>query len=163
VASESSFDIVSKVDLQEVDNAVQQCLKELRQRYDFKNSPAEIRRDGTSLCLQAENDYKIKAVVDILSQKLAARRVPLKVLTFHPPEPAAGDTLRQTVDLQQGIPQEQAKAIVKILKSSGLKVQTTILGDQLRVKSKSKDALQGSMKLLRDSALPIDMQFTNYR
>ena len=163
MASESSFDIVSKIDLQEVDNAVQQALKEVRQRYDFKDSPVEVERDGTALRLMAENDYKLRALVDILSQKLAGRRVPLKALSFKTPEPAAGDTLRQEVELQQGIPQEQAKEMIKILKGSGLKVQASILGDQVRVRGKSKDDLQSALKLLRDSALKIDMQFTNYR
>ena len=163
MASENSFDIVSKIDLQEVDNAIQQALKEVRQRYDFKGSLAEVRRDQNALQLQAENEYKLKALTEILSARLAGRRVPLKGLTFKPTEEATGGSLRQEVSLQQGIPQEQAKEIVKILKGSGLKVQVAILGDQVRVRGKSKDDLQAAMRLLRDAPLEIDMQFTNYR
>jgi cyclic-di-GMP-binding protein len=163
MASENSFDIVSKIDLQEVDNAVQQALKEIRQRYDFKGSIADIRREKEIVHLTADDEYKLSAVTDILVQKLAARRVPGKGLTFKTPEQATGGSLRQQVVLQQGIPQDQAKEIVKILKTSGLKVQASIQADQVRVKGKNKDDLQGAIKLLRDSALEFDMQFTNYR
>jgi len=163
VASENSFDIISKIDLQEVDNAIQQALKEIQQRYDFKGSISEIRREKEILHLLADDEYKLKAVTEILLEKLAARRVPAKGLTFKTPEPATGQSLRQQIVLQQGIPQEQAKEIVKILKSSGLKVQASIQADQVRVKAKSKDELQGAMKILRDAALSFDMQFTNYR
>jgi len=163
VASENSFDIISKIDLQEVDNAVQQALKEIHQRYDFKGSISDIRREKEVLHLVADDEYKLKAVIEILLQKLAARRVPAKGLTFETPEQATGQSLRQQIILQQGIPQEQAKEIVKILKSSGLKVQASIQADQVRVKGKSRDELQGAMKVLRDSSLKLDMQFTNYR
>ncbi|MBI1951190.1 MAG: YajQ family cyclic di-GMP-binding protein [Acidobacteria bacterium] len=163
MASENSFDIVSKIDLQEVDNAVQQALKEIRQRYDFKGSIADIRRDKEIVQLTADDEYKLTAVTEILMQKLAARRVPAKGLSFKPPEQATGGSLRQQVALQQGIPQDQAKEIVKILKVSGLKVQAAIQADQVRVKGRNKDDLQGAIKVLRDSALNIDMQFTNYR
>jgi uncharacterized protein YajQ (UPF0234 family) len=163
VASESSFDIVSKIDLQEVDNAVQQALKEIRQRYDFKGSIADIRRDKEIVHLTADDEYKLTAVTEILMQKLAARRVPAKGLNFKTPEQATGGSLRQQIALQQGIPQDQAKEIVKILKGSGLKVQAAIQADQVRVKGRNKDELQGAIKALRDSALDFDMQFTNYR
>jgi len=163
VASESSFDIVSKIDLQEVDNAIQQALKEIRQRYDFKGSVADIRREKEILHLVADDDYKLRAVTEILMEKLAARRVPAKGLTFKKPEEATGGSLRQQVVLQQGIPQEQAKEIVKVLKTSGIKVQAAIQGDQVRVRAKNKDDLQSAIKILRDSALDFDMQFTNYR
>jgi len=163
MASESSFDIVSKIDLQEVDNALQQALKEIRQRYDFKGSIADVRREKEMLHLVADDDYKLRAVTEILMQKLAARRVPAKGLTFKKPEEATGGSLRQQAVLQQGIPQEQAKEIVKILKTSGIRVQAAIQGDQVRVKGKNKDDLQSAIKVLRDSALDFDMQFTNYR
>jgi len=163
VASENSFDIVSKIDMQEVDNAVQQALKEIRQRYDFKGSIADIRRDKEMVQLTADDEYKLTAVTEILMQKLAARRVPAKGLSFKTPEQATGGSLRQQVALQQGIPQDQAKEIVKILKGSGIKVQAAIQGDQVRVKGRNKDDLQGAIKVLRDSALSFDMQFTNYR
>ena len=163
MASESSFDIVSKVDLQEVDNAVNQALKEIAQRYDFKNSHVEIKREANSLHLHAEDDYKLRAVKEILSQRLAGRRVPLKALTFKDPVASIGGSLRQEILLQEGIPQDQAKEIVKILKASGLKVQAAIQGDQVRVRAKSKDELQGAIQALRASKLEFDMQFTNYR
>ena len=163
MASENSFDIVSKIDMQEVDNAVQQALKEIRQRYDFKGSIADIRRDKEMVQLTADDEYKLTAVTEILMQKLAARRVPAKGLSFKTPEQATGGSLRQQVALQQGIPQDQAKEIVKILKGSGIKVQAAIQGDQVRVKGRNKDDLQGAIKVLRDSALSFDMQFTNYR
>ncbi len=163
MASESSFDIVSKIDLQEVDNAIQQALKEIRQRYDFKGSIADVGREKEMLHLVADDDYKLRAVTEILMQKLAARRVPAKGLTFKKPEEATGGSLRQQAVLQQGIPQEQAKEIVKILKTSGIRVQAAIQGDQVRVKGKNKDDLQSAIKVLRDSALDFDMQFTNYR
>jgi hypothetical protein len=163
VASESSFDIVAKIDLQEVDNGIQQALKEIRQRYDFRGSPVDIRRDKEIVHLSAADDYKLRAVTEILTQKLSGRGVPLKGLTFRTPERAAGDTLRQEIALQQGIPQESAKEIVKILKTSKLKVQASIQGDQVRVRGKSKDDLQAAIRILRDSTLPIAMQFTNYR
>lgn len=163
MASESSFDIVSRIDLQEVDNGIQQALKEIRQRYDFKGSIADITRDKEGILLVADDDAKLRAVTEILTQRLAGRRVPLKGLTFQKAQEATGGSVRQTVSLQQGIPQEQAKEIVKILKGTKLKVQASILGDQVRVKGKSKDDLQSAMRLLRESALPIDMQFTNFR
>ena len=163
MAAECSFDIVSKVDLQEVDNAVNQALKEIGQRYDFKGSKVEIRREGNSLHLQAEDDYKRRAVSEILSQRLAGRKVPLKALTFKDPIAAMGGSLRQEILLQQGIPQDQAKEIVKVLKGSGLKVQPAIQGDQVRVRGKNKDDLQAAIQLLRGSELEFDMQFTNYR
>jgi len=163
VASENSFDIVSKIDLQEVDNAVQQAMKEIGQRYDFKGSRAEIRREGETVHLHAQDDYKLRAMTEILNKRLAGRNVPLKGLSYGPAQEATGGTLRQEIALQQGIPQEQAKEIVRILKSSGLKVQPAIMADQVRVKGKNRDDLQSAMRVLRDSELPIDMQFTNYR
>ncbi len=163
MASEHSFDVVSKIDLQEVDNAVQQATKEIGQRYDFRGSVAEIRREENALILQAEDDYRLKSVVDILSQKLASRKVPLKGLTFEKAQPAAGGRVRQEVRLQQGIPIDHAREIVKILKASKLKVQTSIQGDQVRVRGKKLDDLQEAIRILRERALPIDMQYVNYR
>jgi uncharacterized protein YajQ (UPF0234 family) len=163
VASESSFDIVSKVDLQEVDNAIHQAQKEIGQRYDFKGSKVEIRREESAIHLHAEDDFKLRAVVDILTQRLAGRKVPAKALTFKEPVSSIGGSLRQEIQLQQGIPQDQAKEIVRVLKSSGLKVQPAIQGDQVRVKGKNKDDLQAAIQLLRGSPLEFDMQFTNYR
>jgi uncharacterized protein YajQ (UPF0234 family) len=163
MASDHSFDVVSKIDLQEVDNAVQQAMKEIRQRYDFRGSISRIHREEGSLFLEAEDDYKLKAVTEILSQRLAGRRVPLKGLNFNRPQDASGGNLRQEVLLQQGIPQEHAKEIVKTLKGTKLKVQASIQGDQVRVRGKNLDDLQAAIRILQDRAMPIDMQFTNYR
>lgn len=163
MASEHSFDVVSKIDLQEVDNAVQQAAKEIGQRYDFRGSSAGIRREAHALVLQAEDEYRLKAVVDILAGRLASRKVPLKGLTFDKPQAASGGSVRQEVQLQQGIPLEHAKEIVKVLKSAKLKVQVAIQGDQVRVRGKNRDDLQAAIRILKDRDLPIDMQFTNYR
>lgn len=163
VASEHSFDVVSKIDLQEVDNAVQQAAKEIGQRYDFRGSSAGIRREANALVLQAEDEYRLKAVVDILAGRLASRKVPLKGLTFDKPQAASGGSVRQEVQLQQGIPLEHAKEIVKVLKSAKLKVQVAIQGDQVRVRGKNRDDLQAAIRILKDRDLPIDMQYTNYR
>jgi uncharacterized protein YajQ (UPF0234 family) len=163
MAQESSFDIVCKIDLQEVDNAIQQVMKEIRTRYDFKGSKSDVRRESHEILLLADDEYKRKSIVDMLSQRLAARKVSLKGLTFSKPEEAAGGALRQKIALQQGIPTEQAKEIVKIIKNTGRKVQAAIQGDLVRVRGKSKDDLQGIMQALRGSSLAIDMQFENYR
>ena len=165
VASEHTFDIVSKVDLQEVKNAISQSLKEIRQRFDFKGSKADIvlEEKELRLVLTGEDDLKLRNVSDILKGKLVKRGVPLLALDFGSSEPAAGSLLRQTVTLQQGIPGDKAKEIVKIVKATKLKVQTAIQADQLRVTGKSLDDLQSVMQVLRSSELGIDMQFTNYR
>lgn len=163
MASESSFDIVCRIDLQEVDNAIQQVMKEIRTRYDFKGSVSELQRDHHDILLVADDETKRKNVVEMLSQRLAARKVSLKGLTFGRTEEAAGGTLRQKISLQQGIPSDQAKEIVKRIKESGLKVQASIQGDLVRVRGKSKDDLQAIMQTLRASSLPIAMQFENYR
>ena len=163
MAQENSFDIVCKIDLQEVDNAIQQVLKEIHTRYDFKGSSSEVRRDNQEIHLLADDDYKLRSIVEMLSQRLAARKVSLKGLTFSKPEEAAGGALRQKITLQQGIPTEQAREIVKIIKNTGKKVQASIQGDLVRVRGKSRDDLQGIMQVLRESSLSIDMQFENYR
>jgi len=163
VAAENSFDIVSKVDLQEVDNAIHQALKEIGQRWDFKGSTVEIRREEHAIHLHAADDFKLRAVIEILSQRLAGRKVPPKALSFKEAVPAFGGSLRQEIGLQSGIAQDDAKEIVRLLKTSGLKVQAAIQGDQVRVRGKSRDELQGAIRLLRDSSLEFDMQFTNYR
>lgn len=163
MAQENSFDIVCKIDLQEVDNAVQQVMKEIRTRYDFKGSKSDVRREAHEIQLLADDEYKRKSIVEMLSQRLAARKVSLKGLTFSKPEEAAGGALRQTITLQQGIPTEQAREIVKIIKGTGRKVQAAIQGDLVRVRGKSRDDLQAIMQVLRGSSLSIDMQFENYR
>jgi hypothetical protein len=165
VAQEHTFDIVSRVDLQEVKNAIAQALKEVRQRFDFKGSRADIVLDEKERTLElvAEDDLKMRNLGDLLKEKLVKRHVPLKALQFGEPRPAAGSLLRQVVTLQHGIPGDKAKEIVKLLKASKLKVQASIQGDQLRVAGKNLDDLQSCQRLLREADLGIDMQFTNYR
>lgn len=163
MAQEFSFDIVSRIDLQEVDNAVQQTVKEIRARYDFKDSKATVSREEEELRIDAEDDFRIRAVQEVLRLKLAKRQVPLRNVQFGDVRPAAGSSVRMTVKLQQGIPQETAKEIVKLIKDSKLKVQASIQADQLRVKGTKKDDLQQVMQLVRARDLGIDVQFVNYR
>lgn len=161
--AECSFDIVSKLELQEVDNAIQQTMKEIRTRYDFKGSISDVTRAGNELTIQSEDRFKLKSVVEILNQRLAKRSVPLKALTFKDPRESSGGTVTQSVVLQEGIDSEQAREIVRIIKGLKVKVQPTIMGDQLRVKGKNKDDLQAVISQLRDQKLDFDIQFTNYR
>jgi cyclic-di-GMP-binding protein len=164
MASENSFDIVSKVDLQEVSNAVQQALKEIHQRYDLKDSHSNIEMEGKdALILTSADDYKLKAVNDVLQGKLVKRGVSLKALDYGKIEPAAGSTVRQRVSMQQGIPTEKAKEIVKLIKESKKKVQASIQGDTVRVSGKDRDSLQEIIALLKGHDFGLDMQFTNYR
>jgi uncharacterized protein YajQ (UPF0234 family) len=166
MAQQISFDITSKVDLQEVDNAVNQARKEIAQRYDFKGSTAQIdfNRTDNTLVLTAEDKMKIAAIWEILQGRLVRRNVPVKNLTVGEILPAGGSSMKQTITLQQGIPGEKAKDIVKFLKDAKLKkVQASIQGDQVRVTSPSKDELQGAMGLLRAQDFGIELQFGNYR
>ncbi|HKW67868.1 MAG TPA: YajQ family cyclic di-GMP-binding protein [Terriglobales bacterium] len=161
---ENSFDIVSKVDLQEVSNAMQQALKEIHTRFDLKDSKSNIVLEGKdAIILTSQDDYKLKAVNDVLQQRLVKRGVPLKALTYGAIEPAAGSTVRQKISMQQGIPTEKAREIVKTIKNSKHKVQASIQGDLVRVSGKDRDTLQAVIALLRNSDFGIDMQFTNYR
>lgn len=162
--ADNSFDIVSKVDLQEVSNAIQQALKEIHTRYDLKDSKSSIELDGKeAMVLASADEFKLKAVNDVLQGKLVKRNVPLKALTYGAIEPAAGSTVRQRVTMQQGIPIEKAREIVKLIKNSKKKVQAAIQGDLVRVSGKDRDTLQEIMALLRQNDFGIDMQFTNYR
>jgi uncharacterized protein YajQ (UPF0234 family) len=166
MAQQISFDITSKVDLQEVDNAVNQARKEIAQRYDFKGSTAQIdfNRTDNTLVLTAEDKMKIAAIWEILQGRLVRRNVPVKNLTVGEILPAGGSSMKQTITLQQGIPGEKAKDIVKFLKDAKLKkVQASIQGDQVRITSPSKDELQGAMGLLRAQDFGIELQFGNYR
>ncbi len=164
MASENSFDIVSKVDLQEVSNAIQQALKEIHQRYDLKDSHSNIEMEGKeAIVLTSADDYKLKAVTDVLQTKLVKRNVPLKSLQYGKIEPAAGSTVRQRITMQQGIPTEKAREIVKVVKDSKKKVQASIQGDFVRISGKDRDTLQEIIALLRNKDFGIDMQFTNYR
>jgi cyclic-di-GMP-binding protein len=162
---DNSFDVVSKIDLPEVSNAVQQAIKEIQQRYDLKDSHSniELQEKENKILLQSQDEYKLKAVIEILEQKLVKRKVPLKGLVYGTMTAAGGSTVRQEVTLQQGIPIEKAREIVKLIKDSKKKVQASIQGDFLRIAGKDRDTLQDVMQLLRSSDFGIDMQFTNYR
>ncbi|HMF89707.1 MAG TPA: YajQ family cyclic di-GMP-binding protein [Candidatus Angelobacter sp.] len=162
--AENSFDIVSKVDLQEVSNAIQNALKEIHTRFDLKDSRSDIQLEGKEgIVLSSIDEYKLKAVNDILQGKLVKRHVPIKALTYGALEPAAGSTVRQKITMQQGIPTEKAKEIVRVIKDSKKKVQASIQGDSVRVSGKDRDTLQEIIALLRGRDFGIDMQFTNYR
>ena len=164
MAAENSFDIVSKVDLQEVSNAIQNALKEIHTRFDLKDSKSDIQLEGKeAMVLSSADEYKLKAVTDILQSKLVKRGVPIKALNYGVVEPAAGSSVRQKVTMQQGIPIEKAREIVKVVKDSKKKVQASIQGDTVRVSGKDRDALQEVIALLRAHDFGIDMQFSNYR
>lgn len=162
---DNTFDVVSKIELPEVSNAVQQALKEIQQRYDLKNSHSQIdlNEKDNKISLQSQDEFKLKAVIEILEQKLVRRKVPLKGLMYGTVTPAAGSTVRQEITLQQGIPIEKAREIVKVIKDSKKKVQASIQGDFVRVAGKDRDILQDVIQLLRSTDFGIDMQFTNYR
>ena len=163
--SDFSFDVVSKVDVNVVDECVQIAMKEIGTRFDFKGSISRIELNPKELTitLTSDDEFKLKAVLDVLNTRLAKRGLPLKNFAPQKIETALGGAVRQPVKVQQGIPSEKAKEIVAAVKKSGLKVQASIQGDQLRVTSRSKDALQEAMGLLRGGSFGIDLQFTNYR
>jgi len=164
MALDNSFDIVSKVDIQEVRNAIDQAMKEIRQRFDLKDTHSEVNLEGSeAIQLASANEYKLEAVKDILAQKLVKRGVSLKNLTYDKIEPAAGQRVRQKISLQQGIPIEKAKEIVRLVKESKKKVQASIQGDTVRVAGKDRDDLQAIIALLRGKDMGCELQFTNYR
>lgn len=163
MAAENSFDVVCKVDMQEVTNAVDQARREIDTRYDLKGTRSAIAPDKTGLTLTAPDDMKLKAVVDILQSRLHRRGVPLKALAYGTPEAAAGGTLRQRIDVQQGIPIEKAREIVRLVKDAKIKVQASIQEDKVRVSGKNRDDLQKVIALLREADLGIALQFDNYR
>jgi len=164
MASSSSFDVVSKVDIQEVKNAVETATKELRQRFDLKGTKSEVKlEDEKILIISSSDEFKLKAVNDILQSKLHKRGISLKALVYEKIEQALGGTARQKITLQQGISQEKAKAVGKAIRDSKLKVQSQIQGEHLRVSGKSKDDLQEVMALLKSKDFGIDLQFENYR
>ena len=162
---DNSFDVVSIVDMPEVLNAVQQARKEVVTRFDLKDSKSQIdlNEKDNKLVVQSVDDFKVKAVVDILQQKLAKRKVPLKNFTYGPIQPAAGSTARQEITIQSGIPVEKCKEIVKKIKDSKIKVQASIQGDLVRVSGKSRDLLQEAIQLLKGADVGLELQFTNYR
>src|SRR5580658_7111139 len=165
MAQENSFDIVSKVEIQEVRNAIDQALKEIRQRFDLKDSHSEVSlvEADKEIQLASDGEYKLEAVKEILGQKLVKRGVSLKNLTYGKLEPASGQSVKQKISLQQGIPVEKAKEIVRLVKDSKKKAQVSIQGDTVRVSSKDRDELQAIIALLRGKDLGLELQFTNYR
>ena len=163
MAQQNSFDIVSQVDHAEVANSINQTLKEVRQRFDFKGSHANVVLEKTELVLSAEDETKLRNMNDILQQKLVRRGVPLKALSYGNIENAAGGTIRQRAQIQQGIPQEKAKDVVKFIKDTKVKVQASIQGDVIRVSGKDRDTLQEVIAKLKAKDFGIHMQFTNYR
>jgi uncharacterized protein YajQ (UPF0234 family) len=160
---DNSFDVVSKVDLQEVSNAIQQALKEIHTRFDLKDSKSNIEQEKDAIVLHSADEYKLKAVNDILQQKLVKRGVSLKALTYGPVEPAAGGTAKRRVTMQQGIVIEKAREIVKLVKDSKKKAQASIQGDLVRISGKDRDTLQEVIQLLKGHDFGIDLTFTNYR
>lgn len=163
MAKENSFDVVSKTDYAEVENALNQTRKELSQRFDFKGSKALVTIHDKELIISAEDDTRLKNLDDIMQTKLVRRGVSLKALDYQPREPAAGGTIRQIVKIQQGIPGDKAKEIVKYIKSLKIKVQASIQGELVRVSGKKRDDLQTVMNTLKKKDFGIDMQFDNYR
>lgn len=163
MAKENSFDIVSKTDYAEVSNALNQTSKEISQRFDFKGSKAAIELQGKDLILTAEDETRLRNMNDILQSKLIKRGISLKALDYQKIEPAAGGTVRQVVKIQQGIPTDKAKEVVKFIKDNKLKVQASIQGETVRVSGKDRDTLQEVIAKLKDRDFGIDMTFDNYR
>ncbi len=164
MANDNSFDIVSKVELQEVKNAIDQASKEVNARFDLKNTKSSIELQGTdTIQLASQDEYTLKAVIEILSQKLVKRNVSLKNLEYEKLEPAANSSVRQKIKLVQGIPSDKAKQIVALIKDSKKKAQASIQGDTVRVSAKDRDVLQEVIALLRGKDLGVELQFTNYR
>lgn len=158
-----SFDIVSKVDMQEVDNAINQTVKEIGQRYDFKGSKSEVTLEKESIKVLADDDFKLKAVIDILQSKFVKRNISPKALQYGKAEQASGGMVRQVITLQVGISKEKAKEIGQVIKETKLKVQSQIQDDQVRVTGKNIDDLQEVIRVLKGKDLDIDMQFVNFR
>jgi uncharacterized protein YajQ (UPF0234 family) len=163
MAAENSFDVVSKINMAEVTNAVSQALKEIGQRFDFKGSKSNITQEKEALIIISDDEYKLKSVIDILQGKLVKRSVPIKNLSYGKMEPALSGTVRQRISLQQGIPTDKAKEIVKTIKDSKIKVQASIQADQVRVSGKSRDDLQTVIQMLKGKDFGIDLQFENFR
>jgi len=163
MSKSNSFDIVSNTDMNEVRNAVNQAMKEVQQRFDFKKSCSDIRIEADNLVLVSDDEYKLQSLTSVLEDKLIRRKVSLKAFVYGKIEPASGGTVRQSVAIQQGIPTEKAKEIVKIIKKEKLKVQAAIQGDAVRISGKDKDTLQQVIQLMKEQDLGIDMQFNNYR
>ncbi len=163
MAAENSFDVVSKINMSEVTNAVTQAMKEISQRFDFKGSKSNITQEKDALVVISDDEYKLKSVIDILQTKLVKRGVPIKNLTYGKVEAALAGTVRQRIAMQQGIPTDKAKEIVKAIKDSKIKVQASIQAEQVRISGKSRDDLQTVIQLLKGKEFGIELQFENYR
>ena len=163
MAKDFSFDVVSEVDMQEVDNAVNQAKKEIGTRYDFRGSKAEIRLDGDTIKIIGDDEYKLNAIIDVLKGKMVKRNVAVKNLDYGKVEPAAGATVRQVITIKKGITKENAKEVVKAIKNMKLKVQASIQEDQVRVSGKDKDDLQAVIQMLKQLDVPVELQFVNFR
>ncbi len=165
MAAKYSFDVLSKVDMQEVLNAVDQANREVSQRYDLKNSKTtiELNQGENNIAIASDSEFSLKSVVDIIETRLVKRNVPLKALTFGTVEDASSGTVRQKIDIQSGISTEKCKEIVKVIKAAKLKVQASIQDEQVRITSAKKDVLQEVQQLLKDSTIDVHMEFGNYR
>lgn len=163
MASDFSFDVVSEVDMQEVDNAINQAKKEIETRFDFRGSKSSITLEGDEIKLASDDDFKLKNVVDILENKMIKRQVPIKSLDYGKVEEASSGTVRQVVKIQKGISKEKAKDVVATIKGMKLKVQAQIMDDQVRVTGKTKDDLQGVIQELKAKDFGVELQFTNFR
>lgn len=159
----ASFDVVSEVNLQEADNAVNQTAKEIRQRFDFKGSKVEVSLEGDEIKIIADDEFKLTSVIDILQSKAVRRNVPLKSLSYGKIEPASGGTIRQIVKIQQGISKEKGREIVAAIKQTKAKVQAQIMDDQVRVTGKKLDDLQAMIQMLKEKDFDIELQFINFR
>ena len=163
MAAENSFDVVSKIDMAEVTNAVTQALKEIGQRFDFKGSKSNITQEKDALVVLSDDEYKLKSVIDILQNKLVKRGVPIKNVSYGKIEAALASTVRQRLTLQQGIPTDKAKEIVKAIKDAKIRVQASIQAEQVRVSGKSRDDLQTVIALLKGKYFGVELQFENFR
>ena len=163
MAKDCSFDVVSEVDMQEVDNAVNQAKKEIGTRYDFRGSKSEIILEGDTIKIIGDDEYKLNAIIDVLKGKMVKRNVAIKNLDYGKVEPAAGATVRQIITIKKGITKENAKEVVKAIKNMKIKVQASIQEDQVRVSGKDKDDLQAVIQMLKQLDIPVELQFVNFR
>ena len=163
MAKDCSFDVVSEVDMQEVDNGVNQAKKEIGPRYDFRGSKAEISLEGDTIKIIGDDEYKLNAIIDVLKGKMVKRNVAIKNLDYGKVEPAAGATVRQIITIKKGITKENAKEVVKAIKNMKIKVQASIQEDQVRVSGKDKDDLQAVIQMLKQLDIPVELQFVNFR
>ncbi len=163
MAKDPSFDVVSKVDMQEIDNAVNQTKKEISQRFDFKGSKSEVTVDNDDVKILADDDFRLKSIIDILQTRLHKRGISIKNLDYGKVEDASGGMVKQVIKIKQGIDSELAKKIIKDIKGTKLKVQMQIMDDQIRITGKNRDDLQGVIGFIKEQDYDIDLQFTNYR